>query len=244
MLVHPDEQVPIARLLTFLEHGERMARDCAKAQAMIAPERGMQKFLQSQARQEAMHALFFQSAIAWLAPRHLGEVPFLPALEEYRSKLNDALARQDLLETFLAEQVILEGLGEAILSRIEEGLVKRRAPFRRLRRMLLHQEEAHHGFGLRKLERAMADGRTDAATLRHRAQDYLALTGQMVLTLSDLFESIAEDPTAWAHDVRKFLPEWLVTEGETLEAMGEGQDIGSSEVLWSRTPNLLPAETT
>jgi hypothetical protein len=24
MLVHPDEKVPIARLLTFLEHGERM----------------------------------------------------------------------------------------------------------------------------------------------------------------------------------------------------------------------------
>jgi hypothetical protein len=31
----------------------------------------------------------------------------------------------------------------------------------------------------------------------------------MVLTLSDLFESIAEDPTAWANDARKFLPEWL-----------------------------------
>ena len=56
----------------------------------------------------------------------------------------------------------------------------------------------------------MADGRIDAETLSRRAQDYLALTDQMVLTLSDLFESIAEDPTAWAQDVRKFLPAWLV----------------------------------
>lgn len=238
MLVRPDEQVPIARLLTFLEHGERMARDCAKAQAALAPERSMQKFLQSQARQEAMHALVFQSAIAWLAPRHLGDTPFLSALEEYRTILNEALARRELIETFLAEQVILEGLGEAILARIEGGLIRRHAPCERLRRMLLHQEEAHHGFGRRMLERAMADGRTDATTLQHKAQDYLALTDQMVLTLTDLFESIAEDPTAWAHDVRKFLPDWLVTEGKRSEARGEGEAVGKPQVFWPRTPHL------
>jgi len=209
MLIHPSEKIPIARLLTFLEHGERLASECAKAQAALAPDSGSRRFLFSQARQEAAHAVVFQGAIAWLAPRHLGDAPFLPALEEYREVLNDALARQDVLETFLAEQVILEGLGEAILTRIEEGLAKRAAPFGRLRRILLQQEEAHHGFGRRMLERAMAEGRTDAETLRRRAQDYLSLTDRMVLTLSDLFESIAEDPTAWAQDVRKFLPPWL-----------------------------------
>ena len=210
MLVGHEEKVPIARLLTFLEHGERMANECAKAQAALAPDSGSRSFLLSQARQEAAHAFVFQGAVAWLAPRHLGDAPFLPAVEEYREKLNDALARQDLLETFLAEQVILEGLGEAILTRIEEGLVKRAAPFGRLRRILLQQEEAHHGFGRRMLERAMAEGRIDADMLRRRAQDYLVLTDRMVLTLSDLFESIDEDPTAWARAARKFLPEWLV----------------------------------
>ena len=209
MLVAPDEKVPIARLLTFLEHGERMAHDCAQAQAVLTPDPQSRRFLLSQARQEAAHAFVFQGAIAWLAPKHLGDAPFLPALEAYREKLDDALARQDLLETFLAEQVILEGLGEAILTRIEEGLVKRAAPFGRLRRILLQQEEAHHGFGRRMLERAMGDGRIDAETLSRRAQDYLSLTDQMVLALSDLFETIAEDPAVWAQDVRKFLPSWL-----------------------------------
>jgi hypothetical protein len=187
-----------------------MAHECAKAQATIAPDRGVQRFLQSQARQEAMHAVVFQGAIAWLAPKHLGDAPFLPALEEYRTILNDALDRKDLLETFLAEQVIIEGLGEAILTRIEEGLVKRGAPFGRLRRILLQQEEAHHGFGRRTLERAMVEGQIDAATLRRQAEHYLDLTDRMVLALSDLFESIAEDPTAWARDARKFLPAWLL----------------------------------
>lgn len=230
MLVRPDEKVPIARLLTFLEYGERMANECAKAQAGFALDAGSRRFLITQARQESAHAMVFQGAIAWLAPRHLGDAPFLPALEEYRSILNEALIRQDLCETFLAEQVILEGLGEAILTRIEEGLVKRAAPFGRLRRILLQQEEAHHGFGRRMLERATAEGRTDAETLRRRAQDYLALTDQMVLTLSDLFESIAEDPTAWAKDVRKFLPEWLHQE-EQSSFNNQSSALGCSEKL-------------
>jgi len=208
MLVRPDEKVPIARLLTFLEHGERMAYDCAKAQAALAQDAGARRFLASQSRQEAMHAVVFQGSIAWLAPKHLGDAAFLPALEEYRTILDDALVRRDLIETYLAEQVVLEGLGEAILTRIEQGLAKRAAPFGQFRRILLHQEEAHHGFGRRQLERAIVRGETDMQDLRRRAQRYLALTDAMVFTLCDLFESIDEDVSAWAHDVRTFLPDW------------------------------------
>jgi hypothetical protein len=212
MLVHPDERVPIARLLTFLEHGERLAHHCSKAQAALTADPGQHRFLQRQARQEAMHAMVFRGAIAWLAPRHIGHTPVLQALEDYRTRLFDALARKNLIETVLGEQLILEGLGEALLNRIEAGLVKRAAPYGRVRRILLHQEEAHHGFGRRLLERAMADGHTDAASLRHQAQDYLELTERMVLALRDLFESIAEDPAAWAADIKSYLPPWLALE--------------------------------
>lgn len=208
MLVGHDERVPIARLLTFLEHGERMAHACAKAQAVLSNDPKTQRFLLSQAKQEAMHARVFQGAIAWLAPKHLRDIPFLPALEAYRQMLNDALACRDLTETFLAEQVVLEGLGEAILTRIEQGLAKRAAPFGRLRRILLQQEEAHHGFGRCQIEQAIARGETDIQDIRQRAQRYLTLTDGMVLTLCDLFDSINEDATAWAHDVRTFLPDW------------------------------------
>lgn len=113
-----------------------------------------------------MHAVVFQGAIAWLAPRHLGDAPFLPALEQYRGMLQEALRQGEFLETVLAEQVILEGLGEAILNRIEQGLVKRNAPFERLRRILIHQEEAHHGFGCRIVERAVAAQEVDLVRLR------------------------------------------------------------------------------
>lgn len=201
--------MPIARLLGFIEHGERLAHECASAQAELTSDAGMKRFLKDQARQEAMHARVFQGAITWLAPRHVKETPPLPALEEYRALLTDALRRGDWFETLLGEQVILEGLGEAILTRIEEGLAKRRAPFGRLRRMLLHQEEAHHGFGRRVLERAMSQGRVDPCFLRRSGEVYLTLTTTMITTLADLFESIDEDPALWARDVRGFLPAWL-----------------------------------
>lgn len=211
MLVLPHEHVPIARLLTFLQHGEEMAHDCARRQARLAADQRRRRFLNSQARQEAMHAIVFQSAIAWLAPRHVGDAPFLPALDQYRRLLDEALKRKDFYETMLAEQVILEGLGEAILMRIEDGLARRQAPFGRLRRILLRQEEAHHQFGRRLLEEGMAAGELDAGALQSRAQLYLGLTDAIILALSDLFDSIQEDAAAWAADVRKFLPSWLVT---------------------------------
>ena len=209
MLVRPDERIPLARLLQFLEHGERLAHDCARAQAALAPDARMRSFLSGQARQEALHAAVFRGAVAWLAPRHLGECPVLPPLERYRTLLEEAIRTGQFWETVLAEQIILEGLGEAILKRLEAGLVKRKAGFSRLRRILLHQEEAHHGFGCHVLERAMASGRTSSDTLQLRALEYLTLTDAMVTTLSELFMSIDEDPSAYASDAKRSLPAWL-----------------------------------
>ena len=209
MVVKAGERIPIARLLQFLEHGERVAHDCARGQAALAPEAGMRRFLLRQARQEYYHALLFQGAIAWLAPRHAGPCPALPPLESYRVLLEGALRRGDFIETILAEQIILEGLGEAILSRIEEGLVIRNAPFARLRRILLHQEEAHHGFGRRIVDRAIAAGVVSVDVLRARAQEYVSLADAMVAGVADLFESIDEDPCVYVSKAKGNLPSWL-----------------------------------
>lgn len=210
MIVLPDEREPIAQLLGFLEYGERLAQDCAAAQAALVADPGHRRFLLSQARQESMHAVVFRGVIGWLAPKRLSATPLLPPLERYRALVEDAIRRRNLHETLMAEQLILEGLGEAILNRIEAGLVKRGAPFGRLRRILLHQEEAHHGFGRRLLDRARAEGTLQPDRLRGRAEEYLGLTQEMVLTLASLFSTIDEDASAWASDVRLYVPDWCV----------------------------------
>ena len=80
-----------------------------------------------------------------------------------------------------------------------------------MRRILLHQEEAHHAFGCRALDRVIAEGRTSPEELRSRALGYLTLTDAIVATLGDLFDSINEDPSAWVADARSYLPSWLTT---------------------------------
>jgi hypothetical protein len=215
MLVKSDERVPLARLLKFIERGERLAHDCAQAQAALAPEAGMQKFLLGQARQEGIHAVSFKWAIGWLAPRHVGDVPFLKPFDQYAKRLHAALQREDFAESLLAEQVILEGLGEALLKKIEAGLINRRAPFQRLRRMLLYQEEAHHAFGVRILQRHMDRQDFSIEHLRTQAQEYIQWADTMVLSVADLFDALDEDPQEYLAEFHRHLPKWLGPDAQT-----------------------------
>ena len=214
MQVYPNERRVLARLLKFLELGEHMAHDCALAQATLAPEPSMKRFLLAQAGQEAFHAIAFRRAIEWLGPCST-DADFSLPMERYRKQVEEALRRRDFLETILAEQIILEGLGRATLGRLEEGLVKRGAGFTRLRRLLLQQEEAHHLFGQRTLERALAKGETSLEALCIRTPVYLALTDAMITSLTELFQSIHEDPGAYIADTRIYLPRWLTPHDRT-----------------------------
>lgn len=212
MIVAADEREPIAALLEFLEAGERLAHDCAARQARLMAQRGSAcdvRTLFRQSRQEYGHAVIFSGARRWLGTRHRTPSRLLPAFEAYRRRIDDALQRQDVTESLLAEQIILEGLGHAILSRMELGLAKRRAPLSRLRRILIAQEAQHQAFGLDGLKRAMASGETSQPALCAMAEEYLALTDTMVLSLADLFSDIHEDAAAWAADARRAVPEWL-----------------------------------
>lgn len=212
MLIKPGEHAHLAQLLRFMELGEQLAHDCAQAQCALAPERGMQTFLAGQARQEGYHALAFHGAIRWLAPKSAQSLSISDHMNQYRQLVEAAFAQQDFAETLLAEQIILEGLGEAILKKIEIGLVKRGAPFQRLRRMLIHQEEAHHQFGLRVLSKMIDREEESYDTLRQRAKRYLPLAKTMLFSAQDAFYSIDEDPQEYWDEFYRHLPTWLQTQ--------------------------------
>lgn len=209
MLVKPGEHVHLADLLQFMVLGEQLAHDCAKAQASLVTEPGMQTFLAGQAKQEGRHALVFQWAIRWLAPRAPQSPLISHRMNQYRRLLMSALTRRDVAESLLAEQIILEGLGQAILQRLETGLVKRQAPFRKLRQILLQQEEAHHGFGLRALNRMVDNGTTSIDYLRELAPAYLDMGKTLLFSAQDSFHCIREDPHDYWKDFQRVLPVWL-----------------------------------
>lgn len=209
MLVIPGEHIHLAQLLQFMVLGEQLAHDCANAQATLVREPTMQTFLVGQAKQEGRHALIFQWAIRCLAPRGPQSLVISGQMNQYRRLIMSALTRGDVVESLLAEQIILEGLGQAILQRLETGLLKRNAPFRKLRQILLQQEEAHHGFGLRTLKRMVDDGHTSIDHMRELAPTYLELGKSMLFSAQDSFHSIQEDPQEYWNDFQRGLPVWL-----------------------------------
>lgn len=209
MLVKSGEHAHLAELLQFMVLGEQLAHDCAKVQATLVREPGLQRFLAGQAKQEGRHAVVFQWAIRWLAPRSPQSLVIPHQMNQYRRLIMTALTRGDLAESLLAEQIILEGLGQAILQRLETGLLKRGAPFRKLRQRLLQQEEAHHGFGLRTLQRMLDDGHTSIDHLRELAPAYLELGKALLFSAQDSFYCIQEDPHEYWKDFQRGLPVWL-----------------------------------
>ncbi len=211
MLIKPGEHAHLAQLLRFMELGEYLAHDCAQAQSRLATEPGMQTFLAGQARQEGYHAFVFHGAIRWLAPKTTQSSEIATHMNAYRHLVEAAINRADFAESLVAEQIILEGLGEAILKKIEVGLVKRGAPFRRLRRVLIHQEEAHYQFGLRALSKMIQREEESFATLRQKSEIYLPLAKTMLFSAQDAFDSLKEDPQDYWNEFERHLPPWLQT---------------------------------
>ncbi len=209
MLIKPGEHTHLAQLLRFMELGEHLAHDCAQAQSRLATEPGMQTFLAGQARQEGHHAFVFHGAIRWLAPKTTQPSEIATHMNDYRHLVEAAINRADFAESLVAEQIILEGLGEAILNKIEVGLVKRGAPFRRLRRVLIHQEEAHYQFGLRVLSTMIQQEEESFATLRQKSEIYLPLAKTMLFSAEEAFVSLKEDPQDYWDEFEQRLPLWL-----------------------------------
>ncbi len=212
MLIKSGEHTHLAQLLRFMELGEHLAHDCAQKQSRLAPEPGMQTFLAGQARQEGYHAFVFQGAIRWLAPKAHQSSEVAEQMNHYRQLVEAAIDRKDFAETLVAEQIILEGLGEAILKKIEIGLVKRGAPFRRLRRMLIHQEEAHYQFGLRVLSKMIEQDKESSDSLRKKSEIYLPLAKTMLFSAEEAFVSIHENPQDYWDEFERSLPPWLQTQ--------------------------------
>jgi hypothetical protein len=205
VLIRPDEKTQLARLFRFLAEGEALARDGARAQAEIAPASGMRRFLTGQARQEAVHARLFAAAALALAPRGSAPVPGLAALGRFRAEAEAAVARREFAESVLALQVILEGVGETVLTALHQAMSSRASRFSPLCRMVLRQEQGHHRFGLGRLRQSLADGALSAEALRENGARWADRCEAMLAETGELFVFFDEDPAAYAIRLRRTL---------------------------------------
>ncbi|MDQ2694446.1 MAG: hypothetical protein M3Z21_03525 [Pseudomonadota bacterium] len=205
MHIGSDERGRIARLFRFLAAGEECARDCARAQAAIAPQPALRRFLLAQARQEAFHARLFGGGVALLAPRGVCRGPGLEALARFRREAEAAIAQGDFAASLLAIQVVLEGLGEATLTAVDAGMEQRRCGFRPIRALVLRQERGHHAFGVSRLRQLVEDGTASRALLAERGDRWLHMGEGIMAEMADYFAFFDEDPQAYAAGVRRAL---------------------------------------
>lgn len=212
MLIALDEGARIARLFRFLILGERLAQNCAHSQARLSSHAAWRRFFSAQSRQEAFHVTVLDGAIRWLSPRGDHSNVALKPMEDYGRLIDEALKREDLAETVLAQQVILEGLGEFTFDRISDGISDRGLGFRRIRRLLQGQELAHHRFGMRYLEKL----ESPENTLKPRAQDYMGLALTMLDELHDLLEYFGEDPALYVTGLYGNTPWWVTASRQRL----------------------------
>lgn len=209
MLIAADEKGQIARLFSFLMKGEQLAVDCAVAQARIFPDKPRRQFFANQSRQERFHAQVFRIGISMLESKTPARAAGSDAMDDYRKLLGEALSRGDCMESLLGMQVILEGLGDLTLQRLSAGFTSRGVGFDRVRRVILGQEHAHHGFGIRQLERLVRGQGQLPPDLLNRAGDYLDLATQLMQEAGPLFEFFHEDADDYSADLRGRLPLWL-----------------------------------
>ncbi len=204
----PSQRDQTARLFAVLAHGEVMAHDCARRQAELVDDRRSQRFLKVQAQQERVHRILFDRAADLMAPKQKRVIP--PAMIEFEQQLQRALTRADLTESLVASQVVLEGLGEQILERLNRGLDKQGIGLSRQRRVLLRQEQGHFAFGQRLLLQRLQDGQARIGQVQELAGSYLLLVTAMVAEMAEVFAVLDEDASEYTDGLIAALPSWLL----------------------------------
>lgn len=202
MNIGADEKKHIARYLKFLLCCEQMAQRCSARQAKLIDDKQMKRFLIRQSRQEKFHAMTFQSGILFLAPKGVN-TPAKKHTELYGALLDEANTKHDLLSSVIGLQVVLEGMGEIALSRLEFGMKQREVGLQKLRRAILAQEDAHHEFGLDYLRQSRS------SIISIQPETYLAVIDDMLISMQNLFEFFDEDCDQYIADFRNNLPDQI-----------------------------------
>ena len=210
MRLSTEERLQIARLFNFFKEGEILAHNCAKQQAKLFTDPVSRRFLLAQTRQEKMHARVFKAGIGILAPRGIGEVAAKRELATYGRLLESAFDRGDACDTLLGMQIILEGMADIALKRISDGFPSRGLTFRRIRQLVVGQEDAHHAFGLRRFQSLLPTQNSELIQLQNLSQQYLETIDTMLISLTPLFNYFEEDPRQYFDEMLQAMPSNLV----------------------------------
>lgn len=206
MKIKSNTRAEIGRLFSCLEYGEQLSHDCAVRQTNLETVDSNRFFIR-QARQEQYHAKVFNRVILCITPRGPKQVP--AALKRFRMRLERAWERGDLVETLVGQQIILEGLGELILYKMDKKFDQRGIGFNRVRKILLHQERGHQTFGHRMVIGLVNSGVARIEQISILASEYLVLVDRILNDLQPMFDVVGADANQYKIELRERLPNWV-----------------------------------
>ena len=207
MRIKSNTRVEIGRLFSSLAYGECMSHDCAAQQAnmrAVDPNR----FFIRQARQELYHAKVFNRVVLYITPR--GPKPVPPTLRAFRTRLERACQRNDLVETLVGQQIVLEGLGGLILEKMDKKFDQRRLGFKRILKILLYQERGHQAFGHRMVSGLITAGITTKEHIHNLTSEYLFLVDRILDDLQPMFEVVGADANQYKIELQECLRDWII----------------------------------
>jgi hypothetical protein len=198
----------IGRAAAALEAGERLAARIAARQAAVAPGPSA-RFFALQARQEMFHARAFAAAAALLVPGPAAANPAAAALAALGAGLDRDLDARDLAASVVGLQIALEALGVAVLGELEALVAAHVPALALLHRRLALQEAAHHAFGVRYVERALARGELSVSRRAAAAGEYGALAQGVLRASGDVIDGLGAPAGRYPDAFRDALPAWF-----------------------------------
>lgn len=183
--MNTEEKEYASQLLYFLMCSEQIAARCAKRQVALAADKKMQKFFATQAKQEKQHAFIFDKASRWMRPKGYKQKTY-QGLLKFEDKLSNALYRNDLAESIVAQQLLFEALGEITLEKVSAGIEDRGFGFKRIRRTILTQERTHHKFGQKHVERILNAPQFDTQNIGRQCKEYLEIIDSILVEMESV----------------------------------------------------------
>lgn len=203
----PDIQREAIKLFSCLEYGEQLAYDCALEQSKIIESKKSQRFLKVQALQEFMHAKFYNKAIDHIDSRNKRYLP--KSLIIYADRLRQAMVNKDVTDYLVGSQVVLEGFGEQLLLNLNIGLDKHDVGFKRIRKLIIRQEQSHHAFGIRALKSQLEEGKVKSERIGTLMSEYLYHVQCIINEMEEVFYYFDERPEDYYEPLIAELPDWL-----------------------------------
>lgn len=187
--------------------GEQLAHQCAQQQAQLFNDPVAARFFANQAKQERFHARVFKTGIGIVRPSGIKDDLGKKAFTDYSRELLGAVERGDKLESLIGMQIIMEGLAEVSLQHISDGFPGRGVGFKRIRHVIVGQEEAHHQFGVKQLQTYLPEA--DLNKLANTYKVYLELAEGLLYSVRDLFQYFDEDADQYYTELLGTVPSVL-----------------------------------